>query len=39
MFRTLMGRWALVSCTVFWVWRHRHPQGRDRTPEHAAAAG
>ncbi|MET8171418.1 ABC transporter permease [Streptomyces clavifer] len=30
--------WSLVSCTVFWVWRHRHPGGRDRMPEHAAAA-
>lgn len=34
----VLGAWALVSCTVFWVWRHRHPGGRDRTPEHAAAA-
>ncbi|MEU1346605.1 ABC transporter permease [Streptomyces sp. NPDC005786] len=30
--------WCLVSITVFWVWRHRHPGGRDRMPEHAAAA-
>ncbi|MCM2410425.1 ABC transporter permease [Streptomyces sp. RKAG290] len=30
--------WALVSCTVFWVWRHRHPGGRDHMPQHAAAA-
>ncbi|MFE7465452.1 ABC transporter permease [Streptomyces sp. NPDC057499] len=30
--------WALVSCTVFWVWRHRHPGGRDRMPQHAATA-
>ena len=22
--------WAVVSCTVFWVWRHRHPGGRTR---------
>ncbi|MFF0075754.1 ABC transporter permease [Streptomyces sp. NPDC005494] len=34
----VLGAWALVSCTVFWVWRHRHPGGRDRMPEHAAAA-
>lgn len=30
--------WCLVSITVFWVWRHRHPGGRDHMPEHAAAA-
>ncbi|MGW3991149.1 ABC transporter permease [Streptomyces sp. NPDC004830] len=24
--------WALVSCAVFWTWRHRHPGGRDREP-------
>ncbi|MFI8006308.1 ABC transporter permease [Streptomyces sp. NPDC086010] len=30
--------WALVSCTVFWVWRHRHPGGRGRMPEHASTA-
>ncbi|MEV8456093.1 ABC transporter permease [Streptomyces sp. NPDC052095] len=35
----VLAAWALVSCTVFWVWRHRHPGGRDRTPRHAAAAG
>ncbi|MEU1486493.1 ABC transporter permease [Streptomyces sp. NPDC005752] len=34
----VLAAWALVSCTVFWVWRHRHPGGRDRMPEHAAAA-
>ncbi len=34
----VLAAWALVSCTVFWVWRHRHPGGRARTPEHAAAA-
>ncbi|MEU6478599.1 ABC transporter permease [Streptomyces sp. NPDC047017] len=28
--------WALVSCAVFWVWRHRHPGGRQATPAHAA---
>ncbi|MEE1807402.1 ABC transporter permease [Streptomyces sp. BE133] len=30
--------WALVSCAVFWVWRHRHPGGRDHMPQHAATA-
>jgi hypothetical protein len=34
----VLAGWALLSCTVFWVWRHRHPGGRDRRPEHAAAA-
>jgi len=34
----VLGGWALVSCTVFWVWRHRHPGGRDHTPRHAATA-
>ncbi|MFS0697021.1 ABC transporter permease [Streptomyces nitrosporeus] len=32
----VLAGWSLVSCTVFWVWRHRHPGGRDRTPGHAA---
>ncbi|MFI6345088.1 ABC transporter permease [Streptomyces sp. NPDC050560] len=27
--------WALVSTAVFWIWRHRHPGGRERS----AAAG
>ncbi|MFD7862906.1 ABC transporter permease [Streptomyces sp. NPDC059783] len=35
----VLAGWCLVSCTVFWVWRHRHPGGRDREPEHAAPAG
>ncbi|MER7314859.1 MULTISPECIES: hypothetical protein [Streptomyces] len=34
----VLGVWSLVSCTVFWVWRHRHPGGRDHMPEHAATA-
>ncbi|MFJ8863140.1 ABC transporter permease [Streptomyces sp. NPDC102451] len=34
----VLAGWSLVSCTVFWVWRHRHPGGRDRMPEHAATA-
>ncbi|MFE9394295.1 ABC transporter permease [Streptomyces flavidovirens] len=33
----VLGAWALVSSTVFWVYRHRHPGGRDRAPAHAAA--
>lgn len=33
----VLAAWSLVSCTVFWVWRHRHPGGRDRMPGHAAA--
>ncbi|MFI9052638.1 ABC transporter permease [Streptomyces sp. NPDC053427] len=35
----VLAGWAVVSCTVFWVWRHRHPGGREiGTPEHAADA-
>ncbi|MFF1844621.1 ABC transporter permease [Streptomyces sp. NPDC058217] len=34
----VLAGWSLVSCTVFLVWRHRHPEGRDHMPEHAAAA-
>ncbi|WP_374769552.1 ABC transporter permease [Streptomyces sp. NBC_01463] len=34
----VLAGWSLVSCTVFWVWRHRHPGGRDHMPQHAAAA-
>ncbi|WP_434599228.1 ABC transporter permease [Streptomyces sp. A5-4] len=33
----VLAGWALVSCTVFWVWRHRHPGGRERAPAHAVA--
>lgn len=29
-----LGAWALVSCTVFWVWRDRPPGGRGHMPEH-----
>ncbi|NEC06745.1 ABC transporter permease [Streptomyces sp. SID7909] len=32
----VLAAWALVSCTVFWVWRHRHPGGREHMPQHAA---
>ncbi|WP_306191994.1 ABC transporter permease [Streptomyces sp. MK5] len=28
--------WAVVSCAVFWTWRHRHPGGREVRPAHAA---
>ncbi|MGP3971991.1 ABC transporter permease [Streptomyces sp. 6N223] len=21
--------WAVAACAVFWIWRHRHPGGRD----------
>ncbi|MGP3977230.1 ABC transporter permease [Streptomyces sp. 8N114] len=24
----VLAAWALVSCAVFWTWRHRHPGGR-----------
>ncbi|MFF2329459.1 MULTISPECIES: ABC transporter permease [unclassified Streptomyces] len=34
----VLAGWALVSSTVFWVWRHRHPGGRDHMPQHAATA-
>ncbi|MFE4642681.1 ABC transporter permease [Streptomyces sp. NPDC056730] len=35
-FAVLAG-WAFVSITVFWLWRHRHPGGREHTPAHAGA--
>nr|WP_031509891.1 DUF3533 domain-containing protein [Streptomyces megasporus] len=25
----VLAGWAIVSCAVFWVWRHRHPGGRE----------
>jgi hypothetical protein len=28
----VLGGWALLSCAVFWIWRHRHPGGRERRP-------
>ncbi|MGC5038657.1 ABC transporter permease [Streptomyces sp. DT190] len=28
----VLAGWALVSCAVFWTWRHRHPGGRERRP-------
>lgn len=24
----VLGAWALLSCAVFLLWRHRHPAGR-----------
>ncbi|MGC9500309.1 ABC transporter permease [Streptomyces sp. WG7] len=32
----VLGGWALLSCAVFWIWRHRHPGGREKRPAHAA---
>lgn len=32
----VLAGWAVLSCTVFWVWRHRHPGGRENAPAHAA---
>ncbi|MFD5627462.1 ABC transporter permease [Streptomyces sp. NPDC127072] len=32
----VLAGWALVSCAVFWTWRHRHPGGRTAEPAHAA---
>ncbi|MFI6725870.1 ABC transporter permease [Streptomyces sp. R-74717] len=34
----VLAGWSLVSCTVFWVRRHRHPGGRDHMPQHAVTA-
>ncbi|MEC4018144.1 ABC transporter permease [Streptomyces sp. H27-D2] len=31
----VLAGWALVSCAVFWIWRHRHPGGREKEPAHA----
>lgn len=32
----VLAGWALVSCAVFWTWRHRHPGGRTAVAAHAA---
>ncbi|WP_199811575.1 ABC transporter permease [Streptomyces sp. NRRL S-340] len=32
----VLAAWAVVSCAVFWGWRHRHPGGRQAHPAHAA---
>ncbi|WP_234434194.1 ABC transporter permease [Streptomyces sp. NRRL F-5126] len=34
----VLAMWAAPCTAVFWVWRHRHPGGRDRAPAHAANA-
>ncbi|MFE6196001.1 ABC transporter permease [Streptomyces sp. NPDC057838] len=34
----VLAGWALVSCAVFWTWRHRHPGGRERQPAGEPAA-
>ncbi|MBQ0826773.1 ABC transporter permease [Streptomyces tagetis] len=26
----VLGGWALLSTAVFWIWRHRHPGGREK---------
>ncbi|MER6981723.1 hypothetical protein [Streptomyces carpinensis] len=31
----VLAGWALLSCTVFLLWRHRHPGGRETRPAHA----
>ncbi|MFD3928581.1 ABC transporter permease [Streptomyces sp. NPDC058614] len=31
----VLAGWALLSCTIFWTWRHRHPGGREAAPAHA----
>ncbi|MCX5384428.1 ABC transporter permease [Streptomyces sp. NBC_00083] len=36
----VLAAWSLLSCAVFWFWRHRHPGGRDRgAPAHGVAVG
>ncbi|POX39784.1 hypothetical protein C3486_16735 [Streptomyces sp. Ru73] len=32
----VLAGWSLLSCAVFWTWRHRHPGGRPTGPSHAA---
>ena len=34
----VLAGWLLVSCTVFWILRHRHPGGRETAPAPAADA-
>ncbi|MGW0735185.1 ABC transporter permease [Streptomyces sp. NPDC002851] len=33
----VLAGWALLSCSVFWFWRHRHPGGREPSAGEAAA--
>ncbi|MEV0371355.1 ABC transporter permease [Streptomyces sp. NPDC050636] len=35
----VLAGWAVLSCTVFWIRRNRHPGGRETAPAHAAATG
>ncbi|MEU3736470.1 ABC transporter permease [Streptomyces sp. NPDC032198] len=37
----VLAGWAVLASAVFWLWRHRHPGGREKTPAHAGvpAAG
>ncbi|GAA1905754.1 hypothetical protein GCM10009837_31590 [Streptomyces durmitorensis] len=35
----VLAGWAVLASTVFWVWRHRHPGGREKAAVHAAAPG
>ncbi|GGM19339.1 hypothetical protein GCM10010129_74550 [Streptomyces fumigatiscleroticus] len=32
----VLAGWALLSCAVFWTWRHRHPGSRPSRSSHAA---
>ncbi|MGD3105576.1 ABC transporter permease [Streptomyces sp. YGL11-2] len=32
----VLAGWSALACTIFLVWRHRHPGGRDIAPAHAA---
>ncbi|MEU6766322.1 ABC transporter permease [Streptomyces sp. NPDC046853] len=33
----VLAGWAVLASAVFWVWRHRHPGGREKPAAHAAA--
>ncbi|PXX68545.1 hypothetical protein DFR70_102227 [Nocardia tenerifensis] len=35
----VLGGWALVACAVFWIWRNRHPGGRESANAHAPRSG
>lgn len=32
----VLAGWAVLASAVFWVWRHRHPGGREKPAAHAA---
>ncbi|WP_088798551.1 MULTISPECIES: hypothetical protein [unclassified Streptomyces] len=32
----VLAGWSVLSCTVFWIWRHRHPGGREEAVAPAA---